>query len=174
MAAASLAGRPEGAPLLNESRRVHLYLDAGALLYQACPHSELMTSEIGGLGYSFKGYISDGVGIASPSAIKYHPMAVPFERSDPGLGAIPPRFVLDRKPDLIFSFDIYAEAVTASPQIHAAYEDLRFHPVLKDEMAANLPPIWGSKVLHVFVKKDGGCSTSQVSEALSTILMPIN
>ena len=131
-----------------------------------------MTSEIGGLGYAFQGYISDGVGIASPGALKYHPMAVPQERSDSSRGAIPPRFVRDRKPDLIVSYDIYAEAVTASPEIQAAYDDLRFDPVLKSEMAGNLSPIWGARMLHVFVKKSGSCDAVQVDRLLSTILLP--
>jgi len=174
IAIASMALRPAGAPLLNESRRVHVYLSAGALLHQACPQSELMTSEIGALGYSFQGYVSDGVGIASPGALKYHPMAVPQERSDPSFGAIPPRFVRDRKPDLIFTYDIYAEAVTASPEIHAAYDDLRFYPVLKSETQGNLAPVWGARTLHVFVKKAGGCDAAQINDVLSAILVPKN
>jgi hypothetical protein len=131
-----------------------------------------MTSEIGALGYSFQGYISDGVGIASPAAIKYHPMAVPQERSHPGLGAIPPRFVRERKPDLILTYDIYAEAVAASPDLRADYEDLRFDPVLRNESGANLPPAWGARTLHVFVRRDGSCPASKLSQQLSVILAP--
>jgi hypothetical protein len=172
LARAALATRPEGAPILNQSRRVRVYLAAGAILREICPQSQLMTSEIGALGYSFQGYIADGVGIASPEAIKYHPMAVPQERSHPGLGAIPPRFVWERNPDLIFTFDIYGEAVAASPEIHAAYEDLRFYPVLRSESQANLRPAWGARTLHVFVKKTGGCPASKLDQELATILQP--
>jgi len=171
-ARAALAKRPEGSPVFNESRRVHVYLAAGAMMRDVCPQSQLMTSEIGALGYSFQGYISDGVGIASPEAIKYHPMAVPQERSRRGLGAIPPRFVFDRKPDLIVTYDIYGEAVLVSPQIRADYDDLRFDPVLRNESGANLPPAWGSRTLHVLVKRNGGCPAARLNQELSAILEP--
>ncbi len=172
VARAALAKRPVGSPVLDESGRVHVYLAAGALMHEICPQSQLMTSEIGALGYSFQGYISDGVGIASPAAIKYHPMAVPQERSHPGLGAIPPRFVRERKPDVIFTFDIFAQAVLASPEIHAEYEDLSFGPLLRNESEANLHPVWGSRTLHVLVRRTGNCSAAKLDQALSTVLMP--
>ena len=73
-----------------ESARVHEYRRIGAALYQQCPTGTLMTSEIGGLGWGFRGTILDGAGLGSPEAIRYHPMRVPEERSNGSLGEIPP------------------------------------------------------------------------------------
>jgi hypothetical protein len=172
-AEASLSDRSPGFPALNESRRVHVYLAVGALLHNVCPNSELLTSEIGGLGYGFKGSIADGVGIASPDAVKYHPMLIPQARSRPDLGAIPPQFVWDRNPDLIVTYDIYGGAVTASPKIQRAYQDLRFYPILLSETRENMPPPWDMKILHVLVKRDGGCPADMVSDRLATVLAPV-
>lgn len=171
-AEAALRDRSPGLPVLNESRRVHVYLAVGALLHKVCPNSELLTSEIGGLGYSFQGSIADGVGIASPDALKYHPMPIPQARSRPDLGAIPPQFVWDRSPDLIVTYDIYGEAVTTAPEIQAAYRDLRFYPLLRSETGGSVPPPWDIKVLHVLVKRNGGCPADMVLSGLVVVLEP--
>jgi len=163
---------PKGVPVFAESGRVHEYLAVGAALYQVCPQSQLMTSEIGALGYSFQGYISDGFGVASPEAIKYHPMRVPQERLNGYVGAIPPGFVRERTPDLIVTYDIFGQAVLAAPDIQADYDDLRFDPVLPSEASAGVPPVWGARTFHVLVKKGGSCPVLKVDDDLSRILTP--
>ena len=168
----ALVARDEADAIIAESGRVHEYLAVGAALHQVCPQSQLLTSEIGGLGYGFQGYIYDGFGIASPDAIKYHPLRVPEERGNGTLGAIPPRFALAKKPDLIVTYDIFGEAVVASPDIRAEYADLRFDPLLPQDAAAGLQTAWGIRTLHVFVKKSGGCPVATVHEKLSAILTP--
>jgi len=157
-------------PLLDESGRVHTYLAVGRALHEVCPDSQLMTSEIGALGYSFQGQLFDGFGLASPDAIKYHPMQVPRERSSSLLGAIPTGFALEKKADLIVTYDIFGEAVLASPQIRSEYDDLRFSPVLPEDASAGRKAPWGIKTLHVLVKRDGACTVSKVSESLTAIL----
>jgi hypothetical protein len=57
--------------------RVRHYVQIGNWLYDQYPHATLMTSEIGGLGYGFKGHMVDGAGLISPDALQYHPMSVP-------------------------------------------------------------------------------------------------
>ncbi|HSB66952.1 MAG TPA: hypothetical protein VLD65_10255, partial [Anaerolineales bacterium] len=63
------------APEFLFSARVRNYLQVGRQLYEKYPQARLMTSEIGGIGYSFQGYIYDGVGLVSPEALKYHPIS---------------------------------------------------------------------------------------------------
>lgn len=143
--------------LLSESARAHTYLAVGRALYRACPHSELLTSEIGALGYSFQGEILDGFGLASRDAMKYQPMRVPQERSSPFLGAIPTRFALEKRADLIVTYDHFGESVLASPEIHSEYDDLTFPPLLLVDAAEGRMPPWGIKAFHVLVKKGGAC-----------------
>ena len=48
--------------------RVVFYQKIGKALYEHCPTCSLVTSEIGGLGYGFKGVVYDGFGLADPNA----------------------------------------------------------------------------------------------------------
>jgi hypothetical protein len=54
--------------------RVRQYIRVGKSLFDQYPQAKLMTSEIGGLGYGFKGYIMDGAGLVTPLALAYHPL----------------------------------------------------------------------------------------------------
>ena len=168
----AMSWRPEGLPVAAEEGRIHQYLAVGAALRQTCPQSQLMTSEIGALGYAFQGYVADGFGIASPAAIKYHPLRVPEERSNPLLAAIPAGFVRERKPDLIVTYDILGKSVLEASDIQAEYADLRFYPVLPREASFGVPPVWGEQTFHVLVRKNGSCPVSKADENLSRILLP--
>lgn len=90
--------------------RVRQYQRIGKTLYRQFPNATLMTSEIGGLGWTFEGKIADGAGLVSPQFLKYQPVPVPLNRGDHALGAIPPDAVREAKPDLIVSMDIFSEA----------------------------------------------------------------
>jgi hypothetical protein len=100
------------------SLRVVRYLDIGSGLYEYCPSCKLATSEIGGLGYSFKGRVYDAFGLGDPYAIKFHPMKVPEERQGYGIGAIPPNYVKYRNPDFIVSMPIFSMALRSSKIIN--------------------------------------------------------
>ena len=94
--------------------RVRRYLEIGKTLHERYPDYNLMSSEIGGLGYSFKGKIYDGAGLVSDGALKHHPMDVPGERSSGLFGSIPPGYVSEVKPDIIVSYDMFMEALARS------------------------------------------------------------
>jgi len=134
--------------------RVKTYLKVGEVLNTAYPDASLLSSEIGGLGYAFKGKILDAAGLASVDALLFHPMAVPALRENGAIGAIPPDFVRLEKPELIVSYDYFMEAL---------FEDT----VLKDYQMVSIPAflpedapfsaskmIAGSKYLRVFIRKD--------------------
>jgi hypothetical protein len=78
--------------------RVRHYVKRGEELYTRYPHACLLTSEIGGLGYGFKGCVVDALGLAYPRALRHHPMAVPAERGSPLIGAIPVGLVEELSP----------------------------------------------------------------------------
>lgn len=102
--------RPAANPESLSGERVRQYQRIGDLLYRRYPNATLMTSEIGGLGWTYKGEILDSVGLVSPRFLKYHPMAVPEDRATTATGAIPPGAVHEAQPDLIVSMQIFSQA----------------------------------------------------------------
>ena len=91
--------------------RVQRYREVGAILYRVFPDARLMTSEIGGLGYGFKGKLLDGAGLISPGALPYHPI----RGSDSGIGGIPAQFVRQEDPELIVSYPVFLREFETSP-----------------------------------------------------------
>jgi len=145
--------------------RVHEYERIGAALYSTCPSGTLMTSEIGGLGWGFRGKILDGAGLASPEAIKYHPLPIPQERSDGARGEIPPGFVREQRPDLIVSYDSFAEsAIPAARSL--GYLDYSFPVLLPQDIGMLTNSFFGAKAIHVMVAPDGRCSPAAVDQAV--------
>ncbi len=102
--------------------RVEMYTKIGSALYSFCPDCTLLTSEIGGLGYSFKGVVYDAFGLGDPNAVKYHPMKVPTERQGYYIGAIPPKYVTEKKPDFIVSMPVFSIALRTSSVIDSYYK----------------------------------------------------
>ena len=151
-----------------ESARVHEYRRIGAALYQQCPSGTLMTSEIGGLGWGFQGTILDGAGLGSPEAIRYHPMRVPQERSNGGLGEIPPGFIRERHPDLIVSYDAFAEAALPAAR-SLGYIDYAYPMFVRGEREG-MDDLWGARQMHVLVSPDGRCSPPAVDQAVRAAL----
>lgn len=140
--------------LFENGARVKTYLQAGRILYEAYPGAALLTSEIGGLGYAFQGKIQDAVGLASPDALQFHPMDVPEERYGGEVGAIPPEYVEEHWPELIVSFDIFAQALLSS-DITGEYNMVLIPAYLpEDSRYAKGNTIWGNRYLRIYVRKD--------------------
>ena len=150
--------------------RVQRYLNVGACLYRHFPDARLMTSEIGGLGYGFKGQILDGAGLATPAALKWHPMIVSQQRSGPGIGAIPTAFIDEARPELIVSYPIFVEEFDRSPQV-ASYQKLVV-PAFCGGVDQKLQEgIWGTNVLFVYVRRGmtGGDNVRSIARELDAI-----
>ncbi len=95
---------------MNKSNyRTYDYQKIGNFLYDLCPTCSLVTSEVGALGWSFKGDVFDGFGLGDPKASTFHPLKVPEERSHYSIGAIPPKYIEFRDPDFIVSLPIFIE-----------------------------------------------------------------
>ncbi|HOU14865.1 MAG TPA: hypothetical protein PKZ84_17290 [Anaerolineae bacterium] len=152
-------------PEFGPGARVKQYLAMGKTLYTQFPTASLLTSEIGGLGYGFRGYILDGVGLVSPEALLYHPMQVPEERSSGSIGAIPVEFIATTQPDLIVSYDVFIEAFLQS-EVVKQYARARCPLFLDDDMA-RLPGavFWESRYLNVFARKN-----SPAAEAITMLV----
>ncbi len=135
------------------SARVKAYITLGEKLYKEYPEKTLLTSEIGGLGWSFKGKIVDAVGLVSPNSLLYHPMPYPQERSSGEIGSIPPNLVHDLKPDIIVSYSIFIESFLRNPAINDYIQ--KKLPLFLPEDAKRFPDgIWGSQNLYLFIRKD--------------------
>jgi len=148
------AGHPYLYTGFETGARVRNYLEVGSNLYADYPNATLMTSEIGGLGYSFKGYIVDAAGLASPNAMRFHPMDVPEERSSGDLGAIPVGFIEEIRPDLIISYDIFIESFLRSNAIDD-YIHIKKPLFLHQDLAEyGSDSFWSSYYLNVFYQKD--------------------
>ncbi len=128
----------------HSSSRVENYLKIGSNLYSYCDSCTLVTSEIGGLGYSFKGVVYDAFGLGDPGARSFHPMKVPEERQSYYVGAIPPQYVVLRNPDFIISMPVFSQALMQSMIIET------YH-------AYNCPlklSVFGDNMIQVFSKVD--------------------
>jgi hypothetical protein len=148
--------------------RVQEYLAVGRAVRSACPTGRLMTSEIGGLGEGFRGTILDGFGLASPEAMKFHPMRVPEDRSGGYIGAIPIGFVNEARPDVIVSYPTFAESIIKKidPSVFTEYS--------YNALPASLSKVTGvwptGSPLLVWVAKAGGCSATAVDTQIRTSL----
>jgi hypothetical protein len=148
------AGDVEQYVYFAQNARARKYLETGERLFDRFPDARLMSSEIGGLGYTFKGRIVDGVGLISPQALHHHPMKVPEQRSYGFIGAIPVSFVEEESPELIVSLDIFVEDLMRSA-IASRYALIR-EPIYIDEdlRIAPSPMLWWSRHLNIFIRKD--------------------
>ena len=139
--------------LFKRGASVKTYLSIGKILNDEYQGASLLTSEIGGLGYSFKGYIIDAAGLASTDALKYHPMKVPQQRANGLIGAIPPEFVEARSPDIIVTFDNFAHALLSS-KIVDQYNTLAVPAFTQEDVKVSEDKeIWGTKYLRVMIRK---------------------
>lgn len=148
----------------SEGARVKQYINIGKELFKLHPNANLMTSEIGGLGYGFKGKIIDAGGLASNRALKYHPLNITEKQSSGGLGAIPPDFVIDIEPDIIVSYDIFIEALLQNDVIN--HYEVNSYPLFLNEdreksiiripMGRYIRNLWNIQSLYVFIHQDLG------------------
>lgn len=134
--------------------RVRTYLRVGNILYEEYPNESLMTTEIGGLGYSFSGEILDAAGLASPDVLAYHPMKIPEQRASGGIGAIPPDYVREKMPGLIVSYDYFTQALL-SDDVSQRYNMILIPAYLpEDAKYSNTKAIAGDTYLRIYIRKD--------------------
>jgi len=134
--------------------RVRKYLQIGEHLYKQYPDAALLTSEIGGLGYSFPGYIIDGAGLVSPQALQFHPMKFPEDRDAGNLGAIPIDFIEIVTPEIIVSYDVFIRTFLRS-DYNGEYIRIKEPILLDDDLeSSQYKEIWGSRNMNIFIRKD--------------------
>jgi hypothetical protein len=137
--------------------RVRQYTHIGAELWHLFPAATLMTSEIGGLGWAFRGKVIDAAGLVSPECLTYHPMKVPEERADSITGAIPPQAVRDLQPTLVVSMETFSEAFRrdlASGRM-PGYHLFKNYPVINeaDSARSGMRELWNAQFTQVYVRE---------------------
>ncbi len=140
--------------LFESGSRVRTYLSIGNILNDEYPNATLLAPEIGGLGYSFRGRILDSAGLASPSALEFHPLKIPEQRLGGHIAAIPPGYVKANKPDIIVSYDVYAQALMNDEVIHQYNMILIPAYLPDDEIYSESKAIWGNRYLRIYIRKN--------------------
>ncbi len=85
--------------------RAAAYRQVGEQLFQECPSCVLMASEIGGLGFGFRGKVLDAAGLATPEAVSFQ-RALKAGSTNTFGGGIPGEFVAKAKPDFVVGMDV--------------------------------------------------------------------
>ncbi len=133
-----------------EGARVRKYLELGEKLRKEHPQAKIMASEIGGLGFAFKGYIYDAVGIASPPALEHHPLKIPEQRESGMLGSIPTDYALRVRPDIIVSIAGLVEN-NFQERLKSDYKLEETSIFIEQDMLAHSNPnVWGHKIIQIY------------------------
>ncbi len=134
--------------------RVQRYIEVGQGIYSILPNATLLTNEIGGLGYSFKGKIIDAAGLISPELFTILEKESSDQNNQKTSGTIPAELVEEIKPDIVISFPLLAGSFEGS-YAHLNYEKFSV-PAISQEWQAKTGHklIWGSPDLYIYVNRN--------------------
>lgn len=138
----SAMDRPQLYPYYYTDARTPLYIDLGKELYEKYPKAGILTSEIGGLGWGYRGYIFDGFGLVSPEAIKYQTEA------DSIGGSIPLELIKENNPEIIVSHEKYIRSFFAD-DVSKLYINQPEQILLSEDEGNNI----GIEI-NVFIRRD--------------------
>jgi hypothetical protein len=138
--------------------RVQRYLRLGASLRERFPNASVLAPEIGALGWSFRGRILDGLGLATPAALAFHPLPVPSMRTHGSEGALPPEAIARFQPDLIVSLDVFGTAARRALQSGElrGYREIETVPALCGIDGAEVSEhvrLWEARETWVYVRE---------------------
>ncbi len=148
------------------SARVQTYLKLSKVISRYTDEkSRLMVAEIGAISKYYSGIILDGVGLATPEALKYHPLRVPDQRAHGSIGAIPKKFFEDTKPDLVIGYDLFILGISKSEKLQNYY--VIPLPLFANEWIHKLDnqsTFWGSRHLYLFIRRDFANASNLVKD----------
>jgi hypothetical protein len=130
--------------------RAHVLGEIGARIKECAAGQSILAPEIGALGYRFEGHIIDGVGLATPRALAFHPLKVPEQRPNGALGGVPAAFAELEKPGFIIGLPSLLSDVVQS-SVHSGYVIYTIPLQLK-----NIAPskVWGNDSVTVMVRSN--------------------
>lgn len=141
-------------PFFEAGARARQLRVVGSVLERYAPEAKILAPEVGALGYEFSGPITDAVGLATPRAVKFHPLSVPGQRPTGFHGGVPAAFVAEEAPDFIVGLDALMRDLMLSPQANQ-YEVIALPPVRGDDYAG-LPQgtVFGSANLLILIRRE--------------------
>ena len=113
-----------------------------------------MAPEIGALGYTYTGEIIDGLGLVTPAALPFHPLAVPLQRPAGYIGAVPSRFAAQQDPDIILGLSSFLGELLSS-NVAERYTRIILSPVSMEDLALlSSGKVFGSDHIELLIRKD--------------------
>jgi hypothetical protein len=139
---------------LREAARARTLLKLGSTLQSCYPNRTFLAPEIGALGFSYTGTIVDAVGLATPEALRHHPLAVPEQRFSGVDGSVPEAMVKELKPEIIVAVERFLPFSRKS-WFTTEYLNLE-QPIFQpgDPVSKEASTLWGSKAILVSLRRD--------------------
>jgi hypothetical protein len=140
-------------PFFESGARARKLGHLGEWLALEHPGAKVAAPEIGALGFSFAGYIEDTIGLATPAALRFHPLKVPSQRPTGYHGGVPAAFVEQSRPDIVIGLDVFMIDFLNSP-VANRYEIRKVPPVLDEDRARlGSAKIFGAEALIIAIRK---------------------
>ena len=140
-------------PFFEAGARARKLMHLGEWLALEHASAKVAAPEIGALGFSFPGYIEDTVGLASPKALRFHPLKVPVQRPTGYHGGVPAAFIEQTRPDIVIGLDVLMTDFINSP-VSSRYEIRKVPPVLEEDRARlGTAKVFGADALVIAIRK---------------------
>jgi hypothetical protein len=140
-------------PFFESGARARKLRHLGEWLALEHASAKVAAPEIGALGFSFPGYIADTIGLASPEALRFHPLKVPSQRPTGYHGGAPAAFIEQSRPDIVIGLDVLMTDFMNAPVL-SRYEIRKVPPVLEEDRArlGNVK-VFGAEALIIAIRK---------------------
>ena len=140
-------------PFFESGARARKLGHLGEWLALEHPGAKVAAPEIGALGFSFPGYIEDTVGLATPAALRFHPLKVPSQRPTGYHGGVPAAFIEKTRPEIVIGLDVFMTDFLNSP-VASRYEIRNVPPVLEEDRARlGTAKVFGADALIIAIRK---------------------
>ena len=140
-------------PFFESGARARKLRHLGEWLTLEHPGAKVAAPEIGALGFAFPGYIEDSVGLATPAALRFHPLKVPSQRPTGYHGGVPSAFVEQSRPDIVVGLDVFMTDFMNSP-VSSRYEMRKVPPVLEEDRARlGSAKVFGADEVIIAIRK---------------------
>ena len=140
-------------PFFESGARARKLRHLGEWLALEHASAKVAAPEIGALGFSFPGNIEDTVGLASPGALRFHPLTVPSQRPTGYHGGVPAALIEQSRPDIVVGLDVFMTDFINAP-VSSRYEIRKVPPVLEEDRARLGPAkVFGADSLIIAIRK---------------------
>jgi hypothetical protein len=140
-------------PFFESGARARKLRHLGEWLALEHPGAKVAAPEIGALGFSFPGYIEDTVGLASPGALRFHPLKVPSQRPTGYHGGVPAALIDQSRPEIVIGLDVLMTDFLNSSAA-SRYEIRKVPPVLEEDRARlGTSKVFGADALIIAIRR---------------------